>query len=84
MLSESQRRVLEVLIRGGGAPVPRVTLRAVAFGAEQEEPHGPVSARALDMLISRIRKKIAAITPAGTEVPRIVARRGDGYSIDAG
>ena len=70
-LTASELRLLAHLVERGGEVVEREFLYKQIFG----HPAYPMD-RSLDMLVSRVRKKLGA-RPDGTE--RIKAVRGEGY-----
>jgi DNA-binding response OmpR family regulator len=62
-----------MLGRARGAWVPREAL-ASAAGVR-------LTGRALDMLVSRLRRKIRSITEEWDEPPQLITQRGFGYSL---
>jgi hypothetical protein len=73
-LTVSQYRVLSILIRAQRSAVPREAIAAVLADASRA-----TGSRAVDMCISRLRRKLQAVTVEWREPPRIVARRKIGY-----
>ena len=76
-LTVIQFQILSMLLRADGASVPREALSAAMIAVEDRRDGG----RALDMHISRLRKKLQIVTSEWTHRPRISAHRGSGYSL---
>jgi hypothetical protein len=74
-LPARQHAILDVLGRGGQEPVPREALLAVAL---IDDP----SSRALDMQLSRLRRRLADVTTSWRSQPCIRVYRGVGYRLE--
>jgi hypothetical protein len=76
-LTTTQYRIVSMLLRAEGASVSREALSGAICTAERSGTDG----RALDMHISRVRKKLQTVTLGLAYPPRIIAHRGSGYSV---
>ena len=72
-VSLPEHRLLDVLARAEGDWVPREALAAAAGVG--------LSGRALDMQVSRLRRKLVDLTNDFAEPPQLVAQRGFGYAL---
>jgi two-component system torCAD operon response regulator TorR len=71
-LTRAEFDLLAALVQAGGAPLGRDYLLEVVSSAESD-----TKARTIDVMVSRIRKKLAAAAPP---VPLIITEPGAGYS----
>ena len=76
-LTSAQYRLMALLIRAHGEPVPREALVAVIPASDSAVSEG----RALDMHISRLRKKLRLVAATWNAPPQITAHRGSGYAL---
>lgn len=74
-ISPVQFAMLEMLARAGDDPVPREALQAVV------PDHGPTS-RAVDMHLSRLRRRLAQAASGWAVQPTISCSRGRGYRLE--